>query len=283
MRDLYRFDRFSTSNGIERYEESVLENPESEDASLVVKGSYSYPGTDGKMVKVKYVADKDGFRPEGDLIHTASYGKVNIGESQTKTPEVNQRFNRQYVAESSNQYNSQAQTFENLHTEVSHFLQKNDQDYAQERYVPYTQNHLQENDETEHYNYDRSFIELLKSNNHLLNNYNPQSNRPKPIIAILGDDGKLIDSTNFENLNIPESLLEILSRGNVPNESNETPSLKAEVETQVDLKPVEEAITEKSIDSKTESESSSVTSETVDQAVIESSTASNSEIESSKS
>ncbi|CAH1391456.1 unnamed protein product [Nezara viridula] len=49
-----------------REESSVIEP--SADGQLVasVKGSYSYPGPDGRIIRVNYVADQGGFRASGD-------------------------------------------------------------------------------------------------------------------------------------------------------------------------------------------------------------------------
>ncbi|XP_075971124.1 endocuticle structural glycoprotein ABD-5-like [Anticarsia gemmatalis] len=59
----YRFS-FETSNGISREEIGHLENVGQEDEHLVVEGSYTYTDVEGKLVVVRYTADKNGYRVE---------------------------------------------------------------------------------------------------------------------------------------------------------------------------------------------------------------------------
>lgn len=57
---------FETGNGISVQESGELKNaghPESEAAE--VHGSYSYTGLDGVQVAVQYVANENGFQPQG--------------------------------------------------------------------------------------------------------------------------------------------------------------------------------------------------------------------------
>ncbi|XP_050310050.1 uncharacterized protein LOC126746006 isoform X2 [Anthonomus grandis grandis] len=63
----YKFS-FETSNGIKR-DETGDEIPSIHDETnkaALVKGSFTYPGADGKIYTVNYVADEAGFHPEGD-------------------------------------------------------------------------------------------------------------------------------------------------------------------------------------------------------------------------
>ncbi|KFB43831.1 AGAP006001-PA-like protein [Anopheles sinensis] len=62
--DGYRFD-FETSDGTSRTEEAELRNPGTDSEAIVVRGSYSYTGPDGTVYVINYVADENGFQPEG--------------------------------------------------------------------------------------------------------------------------------------------------------------------------------------------------------------------------
>ncbi|KAK4880445.1 hypothetical protein RN001_008591 [Aquatica leii] len=257
---------FSTSNGIERYEESTIENPDSENASPVVKGSYSYMGSDGKMVKVKYTADKDGFHPEGDSVFVAPYVASDSKPQESKEQPSGQRFNRGYtIPEIEDNYNPNLENFE-YHSQATQLLQQDDNPYDQ--YIPFSQhanynNELHQNNQLDRFNSEKSILELLASNRQLNND---QHNRQKPIIAILGDDGKLIESTDFDNLNLPESILELLSRGNVPNIDSktvlETSNLK---ETKAAVEEVKESVTVKSKDVNENNSNTSDRSVTLDE------------------
>lgn len=59
------FYSYETSDGIARYEQGALKNVGTENEALELRGSYSYVGNDGKQYTVNYVADENGFRPEG--------------------------------------------------------------------------------------------------------------------------------------------------------------------------------------------------------------------------
>lgn len=62
------FIRYETSDGQKREESAYAVNLLDKDPFLSVTGSYSYIGPDGVNYKVNYVADENGFRPEGDHI-----------------------------------------------------------------------------------------------------------------------------------------------------------------------------------------------------------------------
>ncbi|XP_058833210.1 flexible cuticle protein 12-like [Topomyia yanbarensis] len=62
--DGYRFE-FETSDGTSRQEQAELRNAGTDTASIVVRGSYSYVGLDGTQYVINYVADENGFQPEG--------------------------------------------------------------------------------------------------------------------------------------------------------------------------------------------------------------------------
>ena len=53
------------SNGIKQEAEGLLKNAGSEDEALVIKGSFSYVAADGQTYTVTYVADENGYQPQG--------------------------------------------------------------------------------------------------------------------------------------------------------------------------------------------------------------------------
>nr|AYA49886.1 cuticular protein 14 [Leptinotarsa decemlineata] len=60
-----------TGNGISAQEKGqvkVGDNPE--EAELEVAGSYEYTNDDGSKVQVSYIANKDGFQPQSDILPT---------------------------------------------------------------------------------------------------------------------------------------------------------------------------------------------------------------------
>ncbi|XP_049298321.1 endocuticle structural glycoprotein SgAbd-5-like [Anopheles funestus] len=65
--DGYRFE-FATSDGTSRTEEAELRNPGTDNEAIVVRGSYTYTGSDGRIYTINYVADENGFQPEGEHI-----------------------------------------------------------------------------------------------------------------------------------------------------------------------------------------------------------------------
>ncbi|XP_037811992.1 larval cuticle protein 65Ag1-like [Lucilia sericata] len=54
-----------TSDGKTHQEEGQLKNVGSEDEAIVVRGSYSFVADDGQTYTVNYIADENGFQPEG--------------------------------------------------------------------------------------------------------------------------------------------------------------------------------------------------------------------------
>lgn len=54
-----------TSDGNKHDAEGKLVNPGAEDEEIVVRGSYSFVGDDGQTYTVNYVADRNGFQPQG--------------------------------------------------------------------------------------------------------------------------------------------------------------------------------------------------------------------------
>ncbi|KRK01274.1 larval cuticle protein 65Ag1 [Drosophila yakuba] len=53
------------SDGTKKDEEGQLKNVGSEQEAIVVHGSYSYVADDGQTYTVTYVADENGFQPQG--------------------------------------------------------------------------------------------------------------------------------------------------------------------------------------------------------------------------
>ncbi|KAL1388256.1 hypothetical protein pipiens_003246 [Culex pipiens pipiens] len=62
--DGYKF-AFETSDGQSRQEQAELKKLADDVEALVVRGSYTFTGADGQVYTVNYVADENGFQPEG--------------------------------------------------------------------------------------------------------------------------------------------------------------------------------------------------------------------------
>ncbi|XP_055373347.1 endocuticle structural protein SgAbd-6-like [Condylostylus longicornis] len=62
--DGYRFS-YETSDGISRQEEGQLKNPGTEQEAISVRGSVSWVADDGQTYTLTYVADENGYQPEG--------------------------------------------------------------------------------------------------------------------------------------------------------------------------------------------------------------------------
>ncbi|XP_055912845.1 larval cuticle protein 65Ag1-like [Eupeodes corollae] len=54
-----------TSDGKSASEQGVLKNVGSENEAISVQGQYSYVGPDGVTYQVTYIADENGFQPQG--------------------------------------------------------------------------------------------------------------------------------------------------------------------------------------------------------------------------
>ncbi|XP_055701784.1 pupal cuticle protein 36a-like [Phlebotomus papatasi] len=65
----YRYS-YETANGIKVEEEGEIKNKGSENEILSVRGSYSYTAPDGTPITVTYIADENGFQPQGDHLPT---------------------------------------------------------------------------------------------------------------------------------------------------------------------------------------------------------------------
>lgn len=57
--------RYETSDGTSAQEEGQLQNAGSENEAISVRGQYSFVGTDGVTYTVTYIADENGFQPQG--------------------------------------------------------------------------------------------------------------------------------------------------------------------------------------------------------------------------
>ncbi|KAJ8956811.1 hypothetical protein NQ318_014225 [Aromia moschata] len=61
---------YETGNGIVAQEQGQLKNPGSENAAAEVQGSYQYQAPDGTPIALNYLANEDGFQPQGDHLPT---------------------------------------------------------------------------------------------------------------------------------------------------------------------------------------------------------------------
>ncbi|GBP30859.1 Larval cuticle protein LCP-17 [Eumeta japonica] len=62
---------YETANGIAAQAEGVVKNANSENAELEVKGAVKYVSPEGVNVAYSYVANGDGYQPQGDLLPVA--------------------------------------------------------------------------------------------------------------------------------------------------------------------------------------------------------------------
>ncbi|XP_075162367.1 larval cuticle protein 65Ag1-like [Haematobia irritans] len=60
----YKF-AVETSDGKSHQEEGQLKDVGTDHEAIVVRGSFSYIGDDGQQYTVTYIADENGFQPEG--------------------------------------------------------------------------------------------------------------------------------------------------------------------------------------------------------------------------
>ncbi|KAH8234581.1 hypothetical protein KR032_000034 [Drosophila birchii] len=60
----YKF-AVETSDGKSHQEEGQLKDVGTDHEALVVRGSYAYVGDDGQTYTINYLADENGFQPEG--------------------------------------------------------------------------------------------------------------------------------------------------------------------------------------------------------------------------
>ncbi|XP_037939264.1 endocuticle structural glycoprotein SgAbd-5-like [Teleopsis dalmanni] len=68
--DGYNF-AFETSDGVSRKETATLKNAGTENEAISVQGSVSWVSPDGTHYTLNYLADENGFQPEGDHLPVA--------------------------------------------------------------------------------------------------------------------------------------------------------------------------------------------------------------------
>lgn len=68
--DGYKF-AYETSDGTSHQEEAELKNAGSENEAISVRGSFSWTAPDGQVYTVTYIADENGFQPQGDHLPKA--------------------------------------------------------------------------------------------------------------------------------------------------------------------------------------------------------------------
>lgn len=70
--DGYNF-AYETSDGVSRSESAVLKNAGTENASISVRGTITWTGADGVVYTLNYIADENGFQPEGDHLPKVNF------------------------------------------------------------------------------------------------------------------------------------------------------------------------------------------------------------------
>ncbi|XP_011214355.1 endocuticle structural glycoprotein ABD-4 [Bactrocera neohumeralis] len=65
----YKFS-YETGNGIQADEEGYLKNAGSEAEGTSAQGSFSYTSPEGVPIRITYLADENGFQPQGDHLPT---------------------------------------------------------------------------------------------------------------------------------------------------------------------------------------------------------------------
>lgn len=61
---------YETGNGIKAEEEGHVEDAGSENEAMKAEGGFSYSSDDGQAISLKYIADRNGFQPEGAHLPT---------------------------------------------------------------------------------------------------------------------------------------------------------------------------------------------------------------------
>lgn len=68
--DGYKF-AYETSDGVSRSEEAELKNAGSENEAMSVRGSITWTSPEGLTFTLNYIADENGFQPQGDHLPVA--------------------------------------------------------------------------------------------------------------------------------------------------------------------------------------------------------------------
>lgn len=64
------FFSYETENGISAQEQGSLKNVGDKEPAVVASGSYQFTSPEGLPVQITYVADENGFQPQGDVLPT---------------------------------------------------------------------------------------------------------------------------------------------------------------------------------------------------------------------
>ncbi|KAI4465724.1 cuticle protein [Holotrichia oblita] len=66
-----KHDNYETGNGIAAEEQGFLKNAgQPDDEIQVAQGQFHYTDPDGQLIQLSYIADENGFQPQGDHIPT---------------------------------------------------------------------------------------------------------------------------------------------------------------------------------------------------------------------
>lgn len=57
---------YETSDGVSRSEQAELKNVGTEEEAISVRGTVTWVAADGQTYTLNYVADENGFQPEGE-------------------------------------------------------------------------------------------------------------------------------------------------------------------------------------------------------------------------
>lgn len=61
---------YETGNGIKADERGALKNIGAEEPALQAEGQFSYPSDDGSNIQLSYIANENGFQPQGAHLPT---------------------------------------------------------------------------------------------------------------------------------------------------------------------------------------------------------------------
>ncbi|CAH2980723.1 unnamed protein product [Chilo suppressalis] len=59
-----------TDNGISQHEHGALNNPQAENPAQVAQGEAQWTSPEGEVIKLQYVADENGYQPQGSHLPT---------------------------------------------------------------------------------------------------------------------------------------------------------------------------------------------------------------------